>query len=175
MDALTDARSTSEHINSERHSVGSVSDQSDLRQKHDVDAMIISAVASIVRSYIEASKTTSISVIRSAIHEFGVTFSQIIPSTERSSPHFPEVDDDFVICLECGRRMKTLARHLSGSHRLSVEEYRAKWRLPAHHPMISANYARRRAEIARRASNLPVTRRGKGETGTAVSKTTHSG
>ena len=118
---------------------------------------IISAVARIVTSYIETNRVKLVGEITDAIREVSATFKAIGSNTEaaRADIGVP-VSDDFIICLECHRRMKTLARHLAGTHHLTVEAYRAKWHLPANQPMIAPSYAKRRAEIAREASNLPT-------------------
>jgi predicted transcriptional regulator len=60
---------------------------------------------------------------------------------------FPE----FIICLEDGRKLKTLRRHLSSAYKMTPEQYRAKWNLDANYPMVAPNYSRVRAELAREA------------------------
>ncbi|WEK47991.1 MAG: MucR family transcriptional regulator [Candidatus Andeanibacterium colombiense] len=59
------------------------------------------------------------------------------------------VKPDSIACLECGKKMKMLKRHLSTDHDLSVEEYRARWKLPADYPLIAPNYAQKRRELAK--------------------------
>src|SRR5438094_7790152 len=56
---------------------------------------------------------------------------------------------DFVICLECGWRGKTLRRHLTVSHGLSPREYRARWNLRDTHPLIAPAYSERRSSVAK--------------------------
>ena len=56
---------------------------------------------------------------------------------------------DSLVCLECGRSMKMLKRHLGTEHGMTPQEYRAKWRLPADYPMITPDYASKRQEIAK--------------------------
>jgi predicted transcriptional regulator len=56
---------------------------------------------------------------------------------------------DYIVCLEDGRKLKTLKRHLMVSYGLSPNEYRAKWHLPGTYPMTAPNYANRRSEVAR--------------------------
>jgi predicted transcriptional regulator len=58
------------------------------------------------------------------------------------------ITPDFLISLEDGKKYKTLRRHL-GKLRLTPEEYRAKWGLPADYPMVAPNYAQKRSELAR--------------------------
>ena len=59
------------------------------------------------------------------------------------------VRPDAVICLECGKEMKVLRRHLRLEHGLSLPEYKAKWRLPTDHPVVAPDYARQRSEWAK--------------------------
>lgn len=56
---------------------------------------------------------------------------------------------DYIICLEDGKKFKSLKRHLSVDFGLSPEEYRAKWGLPADYPMVAPNYAAARSQLAR--------------------------
>jgi predicted transcriptional regulator len=56
---------------------------------------------------------------------------------------------DYIICLEDGRRMKTLKRHLRSTYDMSPEQYRDKWDLPPDYPMVAPNYAARRSKLAR--------------------------
>ena len=56
---------------------------------------------------------------------------------------------DYLICLEDGRRFKSLKRHLRTQYNLSPEDYRAKWGLPKDYPMVAPNYARARSDLAK--------------------------
>ena len=58
------------------------------------------------------------------------------------------VQPDYIVCLEDGRKMKMLKRHLATDHQLTPAEYRAKWQLPADYPLVAPNYAARRKELA---------------------------
>jgi predicted transcriptional regulator len=56
---------------------------------------------------------------------------------------------DYIICLEDGKRLKMLKRHLSSSYNLTPDQYREKWGLDASYPMVAPNYAERRSELAK--------------------------
>lgn len=58
------------------------------------------------------------------------------------------VKDDYIVCLEDGRRMKVLKRHLRTKYNMSPEEYRRRWGLPPEYPVVAPNYARLRSRIA---------------------------
>jgi predicted transcriptional regulator len=60
------------------------------------------------------------------------------------------VTPDFVICLEDGKKLKMLKRHLRTTYGLTPEEYRAKWGLPADYPMVAPNYAKQRSNFAKK-------------------------
>jgi predicted transcriptional regulator len=59
------------------------------------------------------------------------------------------VTNDFIVCLEDGKKFKSLKRHLRTQYGLSPEEYRDKWGLPADYPMVAPNYAKARSNLAK--------------------------
>jgi len=73
------------------------------------------------------------------------------------------VKKDSIACLECGRKMKMLKRHLSTEHGLSIEDYRARWNLPSDYPMVAPNYAETRRTLAKKIGlgRKPGQKRGK--------------
>jgi predicted transcriptional regulator len=60
------------------------------------------------------------------------------------------VTPDYIICLEDGKKFKSLKRHLRTHYELTPEEYREKWSLPADYPMVAPNYAAARSELAKK-------------------------
>ena len=59
------------------------------------------------------------------------------------------ITPDYIICLEDGKRLKMLKRHLKTAYNLTPEEYRARWGLPATYPMVAPNYAKQRSKLAK--------------------------
>lgn len=59
------------------------------------------------------------------------------------------VKADYLVCLEDGKRVKMLKRHLKTAYNLSPEQYRARWNLPATYPMVAPNYAKVRSQLAK--------------------------
>jgi hypothetical protein len=57
---------------------------------------------------------------------------------------------NYIICLEDGKKLKMLKRHLKVSYHLEPDEYRAKWGLPASYPMVAPNYAEQRSSVAKK-------------------------
>lgn len=74
-------------------------------------------------------------------------------AASRPEPAVPvkkSVAADHVTCLVCGKRMKALKRHLRTEHGMGPEEYRAAFGLPRDHPLVSRNYSKQRADMAKR-------------------------
>lgn len=59
------------------------------------------------------------------------------------------VKKDHIVCLDCGKKMKMLKRHLSTEHGMTPEEYRARWELAADYPIVAPNYAETRRRLAK--------------------------
>lgn len=71
------------------------------------------------------------------------------PNKAPAVPVAKSVTPDYLVCLEDGRKMKMLKRHLRAVYGLSPEDYRRRWGLPADYPMVAPNYSRRRSNFAK--------------------------
>ncbi len=60
------------------------------------------------------------------------------------------VKKDHIICLDCGKKMKMLKRHLSTEHGMTPDEYRQRWELPSDYPMVAPEYAETRRDLAKK-------------------------
>ena len=60
------------------------------------------------------------------------------------------IKPDFIVCLEDGKKLKMLKRHLMTHYQMTPEQYRAKWNLPADYPMVAPNYAEQRRSLAKK-------------------------
>lgn len=58
------------------------------------------------------------------------------------------IKPDYIVCMECGRKQKTLKRHLQTAHGMSPQQYRDDYGLPRDYPMVAPNYSKRRSEMA---------------------------
>ena len=58
------------------------------------------------------------------------------------------VTPDYIVCLEDGKKLKMLKRHLNTAYDLTPDAYRAKWGLPSDYPMVAPNYAKARSDLA---------------------------
>jgi len=71
---------------------------------------------------------------------------------ERPSPAVPikkSVTPEYIVCLEDGKKLKMLKRHLKTAYDMSPEDYRDRWGLPADYPMVAPNYAKQRSKLAK--------------------------
>jgi len=59
------------------------------------------------------------------------------------------IKPDFIVCLEDGKRFKSLKRHIGVHYGLTPDQYRTKWNLPSDYPMVAANYSARRSTLAK--------------------------
>jgi predicted transcriptional regulator len=59
------------------------------------------------------------------------------------------VHPDYIVCLEDGKKLKMLKRHLKTAYNMTPESYRERWSLPADYPMVAPNYARQRSKLAK--------------------------
>ena len=60
------------------------------------------------------------------------------------------IKPDFIVCLEDGKKLKMLKRHLMTHYQMTPEQYRAKWSLPLDYPMVAPNYAEQRRSLAKK-------------------------
>ena len=120
-------------------------------------AEIIEMTADIVSAYVgnNSVSTTELPSLIAAVHRALSGVSTTQPEAAPEAPKEPAVPvkksiaPDFLICLEDGRKFKSLKRHLRTKYNMSPEEYRAKWSLPKDYPMVAPNYAKARSDLAK--------------------------
>jgi len=74
-------------------------------------------------------------------------------SIERLQPAISvkkSISPDYIVCLEDGKKLKMLKRHLKTAYNMTPEEYREKWGLPRDYPMVAPNYAKHRSSLAKK-------------------------
>jgi len=87
------------------------------------------------------------------------------PEPERPQPAVPikkSITPGYLICLEDGKKLKMLKRHLKTAYNLSPEQYRERWGLPADYPMVAPDYAKHRSSLAKKIG-LGTTPRARGK------------
>ena len=117
---------------------------------------LLEMTADIVSAYV-GNNTVSAETLPSLIASIhaalsGVSNGPVEAEPEPKEPAVPirkSIAPDFLICLEDGRKFKSLKRHLRTKYDMSPEEYRAKWNLPKDYPMVAPNYAKARSELAK--------------------------
>ena len=80
----------------------------------------------------------------------GVEGVDFVTSQKPAIPVKKSITPDYLICLEDGKKLKMLKRYLRSRFKLTPDQYRTKWGLPADYPMVAANYAARRSEFAKK-------------------------
>ena len=81
----------------------------------------------------------------------GVGKEQVLPDKQLPAvPVKKSVFPDFIVCLEDGKKLKMLKRHLKTSYNMTPEQYREKWQLPPDYPMVAPSYARHRSSLAKK-------------------------
>ncbi len=122
-----------------------------------VNDEILRMTAQIVAAYVghnEISGAKIPDVIRSVYSALKALASgEGAGQQEPPKPAVPirrSVTPDYIICLEDGKKLKMLKRHLRTTYGMTPEEYRAKWGLPADYPMVAPNYAAQRSQFAKK-------------------------
>lgn len=116
---------------------------------------IVLLTADIVSAYVAnnpvplAELSGLISLVHGSLSNVGsAEVAQLVEPQKPAVNPKRSVFDDHIVCLEDGKKFKSLKRHLS-SHGMSPEEYRKKWNLPADYPMVAPAYAQARSDLAK--------------------------
>jgi predicted transcriptional regulator len=115
----------------------------------------VSLSADIVAAYVSRNSVTpsSLPALIESIHEAlsNLGTAEPVSSTEALVPAVPirkSISPGFLICLDDGKKFKSLKRHLA-SHGMTPDQYRAKWNLPKDYPMTAPDYAAKRSALAK--------------------------
>ena len=125
---------------------------SDTQESND----LLELTTEIVSSHV-ANNSVAVQDLPDLIRQVYGTLSTIeqapAAQADRPQPAVPvkrSVTPDFIICLEDGRKLKMLKRHLKTAYNMTPEEYRERWGLQADYPMVAPNYARQRSNLAKK-------------------------
>lgn len=119
-------------------------------------ASYIELAADIVSAYVSNNSVPSaelpslINDVHGALLKVAGGFVE--PQAEAPKPAISvkkSITPDYIICLEDGKKFKSLKRHLRTQYNMSPEQYREKWGLPVDYPMVAPNYAKARSELAK--------------------------
>ncbi len=116
---------------------------------------LLAFTTEIVSSYLE-NNTMPAAEIPAVIEQVFKTLANVNTDVnmtmDRPQPAVPikkSVTPDYIVCLEDGKKLKMLKRHLKTAYGMSPEEYRERWGLPADYPMVAPNYAEQRSQLAK--------------------------
>lgn len=123
----------------------------------DNDTMLISIVSEIVSAYV-GNNPVPVSDLPSLIENTynvvsdlsGRAVKEVKTDLKPAVSVRKSLSEDFLICLEDGKKFKSLKRHLRTRYNMSPDEYREKWGLAPDYPMVAPNYAKQRSDLAKR-------------------------
>jgi len=119
------------------------------------NAVILELTTEIVASYVR-NNTVGVADLAGVIQGVHKTLQSL--GTQTGQPDRPKpavsikksITPDYIVCLEDGKQLKMLKRHLKTAYNMSPEDYRERWGLPADYPMVAPNYAQRRSALAKK-------------------------
>jgi predicted transcriptional regulator len=124
--------------------------------QEDFPETLITLTADIVSAHVSNNSVavndlpTLIQNIHSALSALGEPVEVPQPKQEPAVSIRASIKPDFIVCLEDGKKLKMLKRHLMTHYNMTPEEYRQKWGLAADYPMVAPNYAEQRRTLAKK-------------------------
>ncbi|MEI8395306.1 MAG: MucR family transcriptional regulator [Rhodospirillaceae bacterium] len=120
------------------------------------DLNLLELTSEIVAAYLGRNtiQPSDLPTLISTVHQSLTTLGQPQEQPEAAVDLKPavsikkSVQPDFIVCLEDGKKLKMLKRHLMSTYNMTPDDYRAKWNLPSDYPMVAPNYAKARSEMA---------------------------
>jgi predicted transcriptional regulator len=116
--------------------------------------LLLQLTAQIVAAHTSHNHLTSEALLGliGSVYTTLATTGVAAPIVEKAQPAVPikkSVFPDHIVCLEDGKKLKMLKRHLATTYNLTPEQYRERWGLPASYPMVAPDYAERRSTLAK--------------------------
>jgi predicted transcriptional regulator len=134
-------------------------------QEYAKNEMLITLTADIVAAHV-SNNSVAVSDLPTLIGNVHSALSglngEVVAVEVRQEPAVSvrsSIKPDYIVCLEDGKKLKMLKRHLMTHYKMTPDDYRAKWNLPADYPMVAPNYAEQRRTLAKQIGL--GTRRGK--------------
>ncbi len=122
----------------------------------DTNEMLITLTSDIVAAHVSNNDVSVADVPALISNVYGALagLGQVVVVEEkRPEPAVTvraSIKPDYIVCLEDGKKLKMLKRHLMTHYNLTPEQYRARWNLPSDYPMVAPNYAEKRRELAKK-------------------------
>ena len=117
---------------------------------------LLTLATQIISSYVgnNAVSTADLPAVMSTVYQSLTRLGSTTPVTTeaRPDPAVPirkSINPEYIICLEDGKKLKMLKRHLKTAYNMTPEQYRERWGLPADYPMVAPNYAKQRSKLAK--------------------------
>lgn len=119
-----------------------------------LNEMLITFTSDIVAAHVSNNSVavSDLPLIISSVHGALAGLSGQAAEQARPDPAVPiksSIKPDYIVCLEDGKKLKMLKRHLMTHYGMTPEDYRAKWGLPNDYPMVAPNYAEKRRQLAK--------------------------
>ena len=125
------------------------------QESNDVTELLITLTADIVAAHVSNNSvavsdvSTLISNVHGALSGISGPAVEVEAVLEPAVPIRNSIKRDFIVCLDDGKKLKMLKRHLMTHYGMTPDDYRAKWGLPADYPMVAPAYAEQRRELAK--------------------------
>lgn len=138
-----------------------------MEEEISVHEDMMSLTAEIVSAHV-GNNTVAVSDVPTLIEQVYNTLAKLGPEAEEENTQEPAVSvrasvkPDYIVCLEDGKKLKMLKRHLMTHYDMTPDDYRRKWNLPADYPMVAPNYAKQRRELAKKIGLGTKRARGRG-------------
>jgi predicted transcriptional regulator len=122
----------------------------------DMNETLITLTSDIVAAHVSNNSVavdelaTLISNVYGALAGLGHTAPVVEKLPEPAVSIRASIKPDYIVCLEDGKKLKMLKRHLMTHYNLTPDQYRARWNLPADYPMVAPNYAEKRRDLAKK-------------------------
>jgi len=122
----------------------------------DMSEMLITLTSDIVAAHVSNNNVgvedmpTLISNTYNALAALGQIIAEPEKALEPAVSIRASIKQDYIVCLEDGKKLKMLKRHLMTHYNLTPDQYRARWNLPADYPMVAPSYAEKRRELAKK-------------------------
>ncbi len=127
-----------------------------MENTNDMNETLVTLTADIAAEYL-GNNNVAVSDIELVIQNIYRGLSRLTPQAPAPEPKQEpavsirsSIKPDYIVCLEDGKKLKMLKRHLMTHYQLTPEQYRAKWNLPADYPMVAPNYAEQRRSLAKK-------------------------
>jgi predicted transcriptional regulator len=127
-----------------------------MNEENDTAETLITLTADIVSAHVNNNSVavSDLPILIKSVHEalsgLGKAAAEPEVKQEPAVSIRASVKPDYVVCLEDGKKLKMLKRHLMTHYQMTPEQYRAKWNLPADYPMVAPNYAEQRRALAKK-------------------------